>query len=450
MSDKFNNIDDLLKEMLNDYGKKPSSSVWQKVSIRLWLRDKIYWIIIPLLLLLGASAYFIFTDTKSEFNTIEQTSQSGNNISNSTSDLINKEPVTNNKHDSKNTIISKNNENNPILQSNETRSNTNKDINPPKEIKPGKKVVPSLSLTNQGKKDDFANHSYENYLESKSEMGSTDLFKSAKMDFIPFYSLISNNLVGIQFPYVNPRNQYQIYPKLPEPVKKKRGQWLYGLYVVPEMIFTQNENNDKKQSIAIEATGIYTIDDFYLQLGTGVGLSTDKGKFNIDYSQFDSIGYYHEVTSFIINPQTGQPDFKTEISNVYDTVYYNTSENTDNLYTYLRFPLYAGFNIHKTKNLVLSVKAGGVYSILINSRESNYSFKNDEATWINIVDKTHKRVNSNFQLSISFGAALRLKENLSLSFEPAYNYYFNNIYVNGVSVKTPWSISLRVGIIIKL
>ena len=67
-----------------------------------------------------------------------------------------------------------------------------------------------------------------------------------------------------------------------------------------------------------DVTGIYNVNDWFIQFGAGVGLSEDNGTYQIDYAQYDSIGYYYEVTGFIINPETGEPIYKTDVKDVYD------------------------------------------------------------------------------------------------------------------------------------
>ncbi len=218
---------------------------------------------------------------------------------------------------------------------------------------------------------------------------------------------------------------------------------------MPELIFTNDNTKTKKKALNFDLTGIYTIKDFYVQIGAGIGLSNDEGKFNIDYSQFDSIGYYYKVTGFIINPQTGAPIYKTEEENVYDTIFYNETKTSDNLYTYLRIPAFVGLQVHENKGFSVSLKAGGVYSVLINKKEPGTQYTNNNATWIQITDESQKRIQSNLQLSVGMGFAYQIRNKLSISAEPTYNYYINQVYVNSLTSKTPWSIGLRTGIIFK-
>jgi len=455
MNNKYNNIDELLKESLTDYGKKPSTGVWQKITFRLWLLEKGIYFLIPIIIAVFIVGYFLFNQSESPTKPIspsysETTETKSNDNQESAFESNTQNSPNGNLYNSniEQTIQHKDKEVKQLQKSNqeqqiEEQVNTTNKTATAEEITIGK-----TSENTSAKNNNFIASSYQNQTNSQNIYPGLDELEKAQALNVNAFLLATNSNHNPQ--HIQLRSSVNYLMSDNKPKRTPLGYWSYGVHLVPEIIFTNNEDKDKKQSVSLDLTGIYSIKNVYFQFGAGIGLSNDKGKFNIDYSQYDSIGYYYAVTGFSINQQTGQPVYKTELENVYDTVYYNQTENADNLFTYLRIPAYVGVNVHNSKKVNLSIKAGGIYSILINSRESNYTFTNDNATWINVVDETHKRVSSNLQLSVGIGAALRLKENLSLSFEPAYNYYINNIYINDVSKKTPWSISLRTGIIFKL
>jgi hypothetical protein len=162
------------------------------------------------------------------------------------------------------------------------------------------------------------------------------------------------------------------------------------------------------------------------------------------------VGYFYQVNSFEIDPVTGEPVFKTTLEGLYDTVDYQTSETVDNLYTYLRIPLYAGYKIREFKRFSVYLKAGGIYSVLVGSNESGADYTNDNATSIIIEDETPQRVHSYFKLSASVGVSYQLSNSVSLSLEPVYNYYMQPVYERRLSDKSPWSLGLRFGVLIKI
>jgi hypothetical protein len=145
------------------------------------------------------------------------------------------------------------------------------------------------------------------------------------------------------------RASYIRMPSLTKDDYGQRGLWSYGVHITPELIFINDKNSSTKKALNFDVTGIYNVNDWFIQAGVGVGFSEDNGIYRIDYAQYDSIGYYYEVTGFTINPETGAPVYKTDVKDVYDTVLYNQIKTTDNLFTYLRFPVFGGLKVHENK-----------------------------------------------------------------------------------------------------
>ncbi len=224
----------------------------------------------------------------------------------------------------------------------------------------------------------------------------------------------------------------------------------YGLYISPEIIFTNDEENSKKLQVNMDAVVNYkTNEDFYLQGGVGIGISQDDGRYSVDYSQYDSIGYYYEVNSFTIDPITGKPVFKTTVENVYDTIDYNTLTLTGNRYTYFRLSGFFGYKVHSVKRFSVFVKGGLTYSILASTYEPNPGYTNNDAINIEITNETPQRIQDTWQLSAGLGFHYRLSNNLVISGEPVYNYYLRPVYEQRLNTKSPYSIGLRVGLLIK-
>ncbi len=65
MNNKYNNLDELLKESLKDYGKKPSAGIWQRITLRLWMMEKGIYFLIPILIAVFIFGYFLFNNSES-------------------------------------------------------------------------------------------------------------------------------------------------------------------------------------------------------------------------------------------------------------------------------------------------------------------------------------------------------------------------------------------------
>ncbi|MCD4790630.1 MAG: hypothetical protein K8R37_11580 [Bacteroidales bacterium] len=444
MKDNYNNIDELLRESLKDYKKEPSAGVWNKISIRLFLSGAGRYLSVIIFLIAIITGTFIYLN----FNNTEEELKGA--IS-ETSDMISPEKFTDQtpgKADKSNKIINNQKQESPeVLQEKESdtefseiadvdviKSSHDKANGSVAEIKDKTTDLPESQI----------NH-FDVYpglirLNNLEKIGHIEISKS-------FFSSLMNHNRYIK--HIDLRYDYKFNPSVPKDDYGRKGAWTYGLFITPELIFINNEKNSKKKALNIDITGIYSRNDWFIQAGAGIALSEDNGAYRIDYAQYDSIGYYYEVTSFNIDPETGEPVFKTTVENVYDTVDYNTTKSTNNLYTYFRLPVFVGFKVNEYKRLLIYLKGGAIYSILLKSNEPGVDYANEKATRIKITDETPGRIQSYWQLSAAIGFSYSLTNNLSLSAEPVFNYYMKPVYEQRVYSKSPYAIGLRIGMIFK-
>ncbi len=449
MKDSFKNIDELLKQSLEGYKKEPSVGLWKKISLRLLLIDRgIYFILTAFFIAVVTGTFFYLNtnDTESEIN-------------------FDKEDLSTIVSEEINLAKEKENYAKPI-ESNTNNQLTTKAGNEIKAEKPEDTEIQDVSqksavLSKNNEPDIILSSVAENNMETSGltenknihynvypgleRLEKTDKTKPLKINDLPGLHLANEYSRTIY-----PRASYMRMPSLLKDDYGRRGSWSYGVHITPELIFTNEKNNSNKMALNLDVTGIYNVNDWFIQFGAGVGLSEDNGTYRIDYAQYDSIGYYYEVTGFTIDPETGKPVYKTDVKDVYDTVLYNQTKTTDNLYTYLRFPVFGGLKVHENKRFSVCVKAGGTYSILINKNEPGTDFTNDKATWITISNETPERIQSNLQLSFAVGLSYQISNKLSINVEPVYNYYINPVYERRFNSKSPWSVGLRAGILFKL
>ena len=445
MKDNYNNIDELLRESLKDYKKEPSAGVWNKISIRLLLSGAgryLSVIVFLIAIITGTFIYISFNNTEEELK----------GAISETSDMISPEKLTDQtpgKDDKPNKIINNQNHESPeVLQEKESdaeffeiadldviKSSPDKANGSVAEIKDKATDLPESQISY------FDVYPGLIRLNDLEKTGHIEISKSS------FNSLMKHNryVKNMDLRYV-----YKFNSSVPKDDYGRKGAWTYGLFITPELIFLNDEKNSKKKAISIDITGIYSRNDWFIQAGAGIALSEDNGTYRIDYAQYDSIGYYYEVTGFTINPETGEPVFKTTIENVYDTVDYNTTTSTDNLYTYFRLPVFVGYKVNEYKRLSIYLKGGAIYSILLKSNEPGVDYANEKATRIKITNETPGRIQSYWQLSAAIGFSYSLTNNLSLSAEPVFNYYMKPVYEQRLYSKSPWSVGLRAGILFKL
>lgn len=442
MKDRYNNIDELLKQSLEGYQKEPSAGVWKKISARLLLSGRGLYFIIAALILAVLSGSLIFQNSsnskgdvivvKNESSVVEPVENKlvveQKNIEKTIESEINIQTTNN----SSNEIISQVYQEKEIGVVSQERTLVTEETGTDILVNSEKVLIHESIITNNKE-----NNSYNKY----PGLETLDSKKSFEPNFFTGFYLSS-----VKASNIYPRSSYHNIPTIMKDDYGRRGTWSYGLHLTPEVIFTNDENNSKKTAISLDVTGIYSVKDWVLEFGVGVGFSEDDGNYQIDYAQYDSIGYYYKVTGFVINPENGQPIYNTNVEGVYDTVLYNETQTTDNLYTYLRIPVFGGLKIHENKRLSVSLKAGGIYSILINKKEPGSDYTNESATWISISNETQERIQSNIQLSLAVGLSYQLSNKLSINMEPFYNYYIQPVYERKLNSKSPWSVGLRAGI----
>jgi hypothetical protein len=449
MDEGFNNIEDLLKGTLDGYKKQPSPKVWRAGSLKLFFSSSLFYASVFILLIgIGFGSYYyfrtnntavetspenkVFVSPKNETGTLEVSAEKkpfeNSNKKSNNEQLIANNKTTDNKQNTANSIIETGNE--------KVKPESNSGF---ARVTGSNVAVTSLAIANK--------HSVKRPVDQYPGLpGLND-----NINRMTTAEPLLVNRLGYSLPeYLSFTSAYKDFDLVPKSdYGRLKGAWSVGAFVTPEVIFLNDEEKSTKKAINFDVTGVYG-EDFFVEAGVGVALSEDNGRFNINYSQYDSVGYFYQVNSFEIDPVTGEPVFKTTLEGLYDTVDYQTSETVNNLYTYLRIPLYAGYKIREFKGFSVYLKAGGIYSVLVGSNESGADYTNDNATSIIIEDETPQRVHSYFKLSASVGVSYQLSNSVSLSLEPVYNYYMQPVYERRLSDKSPWSLGLRFGVLVKI
>lgn len=448
MQDKFDNIDELLKKSLDDFQQVPSPGVWRRINIRLALSGTKYLlIVVSILVFMALGVFFIFNSDNTE--TTNQNTISTEEEMEFTSIEDNNDIESDNIPESRTEqqIPEKNSE--PASQGNENNireTGVQKTDSEP-EVDFVAESIPVYTLQSEAK--------------TESAVVKMDHFNQypglERLSQIPEIQNKEINRAGLNSVYFNwniiqgidLRNGAKFtYPEDVEDYNRNLNL-TYGAHVSMEWIFMNDPDRTIKNAYNIDFTGIYYKNDWLIQSGVGVSLSEDDGLYQVDYMQNDSIGYYYQVNGFTIDPQTGQPVYKTSIENVYDTVDYNESAKVKNSYTYLRIPVYAGIRAYQDQRFSIFLKGGLIYAIMIAKNEPGYNYQNENALNIKINNNSGERVRSYFQASVALGAEYLISNKLSLSLEPVFNYYVQPVYINRYQSGSPYSLGVKTGILFK-
>jgi len=435
MKQEYKHIDDLLRDSLEGYSKPVSPGLWRKISFGLLLRSRRVYLSI-VVLVLATGALYLLQSQHEELPAEEIFLETPQEVS-GTSSLITQTQVEEN-FDQQTTVSEIQNATDEIADQDILSTNDPVMQSPAMQVSLTLPVEKSSEETEQAKP---SNH-FNLYPGLEQRMGVA-------------MSVQSERNIYLQ------GNQFKYYPEsivLRKNFIDRKHQTDYGftksrallLQITPELIFSGDDRNEITEAMNIDLSYVLEGKDGFLQIGAGIGISKDDGIFNVNYSQYDSIGYYEQVNSFFLNPSTGQPEFSTTTEGVFDTIAYGFQETTRNLYYYFRIPLTAGLKVYDFKKIALYAEIGGTYSLLFKKHEPGIKYTNDQATQLEIIDNTPSRVQSNVQLSLGAGLKYRLSNKFDLRLDGMYNYYWNAIIERQYKQKSPFSVSLKVGIMIKL
>lgn len=217
-----------------------------------------------------------------------------------------------------------------------------------------------------------------------------------------------------------------------------------GVYTSWDMIYYNNGHHKQSRTAGLSLSTFTGPWEF--ETGVAFSISDDNGKFDVNFSSFDSIGYYNKVVSFSPDPQIpGRVIFNTVMEGVYDSVGHKVETKTVNRYTYLQIPLMAGYRIYADRLFTISLKAGPVFSVLLASDEPPVTFYREGAILQSIDNQTPVRVSTNWQIAAALGAGMHISRCLTLQLEPTYRSYLRPVYQHHRN--SPYSIGLKAGLL---
>jgi opacity protein-like surface antigen len=220
-----------------------------------------------------------------------------------------------------------------------------------------------------------------------------------------------------------------------------------GLAFQPEWINYRTGSGKFSGSFNQEVNATILLKDFILRTGIGIARAQDEGTYKVDYEQYESVGYYYDITSF--TGVEGYPDsviFIMGVVEVYDTVLHQDQVMTDNAYTYLQIPLQVGYRFLSLKRFSMFAVGGPTYSFLLNANEKAPTFEFSNAELVSVDNNTPVRRNSNWQFLFGIGAEYRITDKISVTAEPTYRQYLKPIYEGNSAAKPPYSLGVRAGI----
>lgn len=219
-----------------------------------------------------------------------------------------------------------------------------------------------------------------------------------------------------------------------------------GMNAMPTMIFYDPNPNNTGWSAAVEAD--YDRSRFHVYAGAGVSRLKDKGSWEIRYESYDSVGYYMNISSFRVNPESpGEVIFEMTEETVYDSVPHIVVTEEVNRYTYLDIPVGIGFTVFENRRFGLTVKTGVTFSWLTGRDEPTADLSITGADDIYIQRLVPERTNTAWRFSAGLEASCLLTGRWSIYMQPTYEQYLNPVYSSGNDYQSsrPYFIGLKAG-----
>jgi len=227
----------------------------------------------------------------------------------------------------------------------------------------------------------------------------------------------------------------------------RKADVLFGAGFSPAVnIYPEGQN---RNDYSLELIAAYEKSRFIVESGLGVNYTTESAKYKINYSSYDSVGYYVGVNSFTVDPVN--PDsviFETSLKNLYDSVdHYQIRENT-NKYVYLQIPLKVGYRVVQARRFSLDLKLGLLFSLQVYKDVPGIPYQGNDQDQIEVLRQYPERLTTTWQYTAGVGINYQINNQLRFSLEPFYRQYIKSVYspASGFPAKSPYSFGIRGGL----
>jgi hypothetical protein len=227
----------------------------------------------------------------------------------------------------------------------------------------------------------------------------------------------------------------------------KKADILFGVGFSPAVnIYPDGQN---RNDYSLELIAAYEKSRFLVEGGIGGNYTTESAKYGINYSSYDSIGYYVNVNSFIFDP--GNPDsvrFETSLKSIYDSIdHYRVKENT-NKFAYLQIPLRIGYRVIEKNRFSMDLKVGILFSLQVYKDVPDVPYQGNDGDQIEVIRHYPDRLTTNWQYTAGIGMNYHINNQLRFTLEPFYRQYIKSVYSTSseYSARSPYAFGIRGGI----
>jgi hypothetical protein len=236
----------------------------------------------------------------------------------------------------------------------------------------------------------------------------------------------------------------------PIPIKRN---YPYSIALLGGTDRMYNTSTSFKRNLASDLRFSYKTRDFFIQSGLGIDYSNDKWYYSYDLRQKEILGTYQRVDSMYLTQHTDTlghiyftPNFVTSEQPVYDSVNHYTEKSASDYYIYLHVPIIAGYNIFRNKRFEVNLKAGPVFSFLIDEKKGNPDEPFYDARILTVSNNRLNRLSTQWYMIAACEFGYSITNKFSFIIEPTIRYFKEPFYNSPGMQKSPWSAGMRFGL----
>lgn len=455
--DNNSNIDNILRDKFESFAPTPPSRVWNGIekgiaaptSNAIFTTQRVVAASLLILAVIISSIYVtkpeIFYTSDITDNPYENDIKSNNNYTTTTTILEESNSVSEKD-------LSETNTTNTEIKS--TKTNTKRTTKNQQTIQPI--VNSTLIVKNNEVKDNSTSvvseessiHAKIYSLNSNSNTFNTlELRQSSVLD----NELANNNIIkrkdNVVYPVPNINNNNS-------EKKIHNSRWEIGYYISPELTVSNIDSVEILNSFSFNVEPQYYINNnWFIRSGLGLSYVRDRGFAKINYLLEEYMGSYDDVYNITFDTISGNvvPTYHTKTIEVWDSVRHISVSNVTNKYLYLQVPLLFGYNSRSEKSqLNWYVFGGPAINFQVGNWVEDPKPEEKDADIIELENNLPIRSKNYFQLWAGAGINYEINNNLSITAEPSYRYYLDNIYQNSGNKGATSGFTLRVGLIYKM
>ena len=224
----------------------------------------------------------------------------------------------------------------------------------------------------------------------------------------------------------------------------RKADLLFGAGFSPAVnIYPDGQN---RNDFSVELLAAYEKSRFIVEGGLGITYTSESAKYGIQYSSYDSIGYFINVNSFGVDPrQPGSVWFETSLKGIYDSIQHYRIEEKTNKYAYLQLPLRIGYRLLEKNRFSIDAKLGILFSLQVYKDVPDIPYEGSDVNRIDVIRYYPDRLKTHWQYTASLGVNYDISRQIRLSVEPFYRQFIKSVYTSGsdYSARSPYAFGIR-------